>query len=224
MAAVTSARQSPTSRTSPVTQPCLPWGSRLSATARVLASSRPATMTAQPSTARRRAHASPIPDDPPVTRTTLSARPSTGTSPDVPVARTQVEPPRLVAGYNEPRHKRVLRGAGGGADAAPAPRSDLLEEEALARVLFPFVERVVGDRGAHGLDAGAPRGLILPERHADEAAAAGVAQGASFDEARLPRAGRAIAVHRGDQVLLHVRLGGVDRHVDDHFASPLVSY
>src|SRR5665647_3338447 len=220
MAAVTSARQSPTSRTSPVTQPCLPWGSRLSATARVLASSRPATMTAQPSTARRRAHASPIPDDPPVTRTTFGQTfhwdlPGCSRCP------TQVEPPRLVAGYNEPRHKRVLRG---GADAAPAPRSDLLEEEALARVLFPFVERVVGDRGAHGLDAGAPRGLILPERHADEAAAAGVAQGASFDEARLPRAGRAIAVHRGDQVLLHVRLGGVDRHVDDHFASPLVSY
>src|SRR5664280_1323840 len=55
--AATSARQSPTSRTSPVTQPCLPAGSRLSATAFVLASSLPATMTAQPSTARRRAQA-----------------------------------------------------------------------------------------------------------------------------------------------------------------------
>ncbi len=80
MVAVTSARQSPTSRTSPVTHPCLPSGSRLSATVRVFASSRPATMTAQPSAARRRAHASPIPDEPPVTRTTLSARPSTMTS------------------------------------------------------------------------------------------------------------------------------------------------
>lgn len=74
------ARQSPARRTSPVTQPCLPAGMRLSATAFVFASSLPATMTAQPSTARRRAQASPMPDDPPVIRTTLSAKPSTDTS------------------------------------------------------------------------------------------------------------------------------------------------
>src|SRR5665648_856483 len=47
-------------------------------------------------------------------------------------------------------------------------------------------------------------------RHADQAAAAAVAQGAGLDEAGLTRAGRAEAVHRGDQVLFLARLGSVD--------------
>src|SRR5665648_861073 len=46
--------------------------------------------------------------------------------------------------------------------------------------------------------------------HADQAAAAAVAQGAGLDEAGLTRAGRAEAVHRGDQVLFLARLGSVD--------------
>src|SRR5665648_1081593 len=90
------------------------------------------------------------------------------------------------------------------------PRSDLLKREPLGVSVFPLVERVVGDRGTHDLDAGAPRGLILPARHADQAAAAAVAQGAGLDEAGLTRAGRAEAVHRGDQVLFLARLGSVD--------------
>src|SRR5665647_941958 len=90
------------------------------------------------------------------------------------------------------------------------PRSDLLKREPLGVSVFPLVERVVGDRGTPDLDAGAPRGLILPARHADQAAAAAVAQGAGLDEAGLTRAGRAEAVHRGDQVLFLARLGSVD--------------
>src|SRR5450759_2461006 len=87
------------------------------------------------------------------------------------------------------------------------PRSDLLKREPLGVGVFPLVERVVGDRGTHGLDAGEPRGIILPARHDDQAAAAAVAQGAGLDEAGLTRAE---AVHRGDQVLFLARLGSVD--------------
>src|SRR5665647_2577393 len=89
------------------------------------------------------------------------------------------------------------------------PRSDLLKREPLGVSVFPLVERVVGDRGTHDLDACAPRRRSLPARHADQAGAA-AAQGGGVDEAGLPRAGRAEAVHRADQVLFLAPLGRVD--------------
>src|SRR5665647_3411287 len=101
------------------------------------------------------------------------------------------------------------------------PRSDLLKREPLGVSVFPLVERVVGDRGTHDLDAGAGQPGFIEARTLRDSRSGRLVGMARWEDEASWRAGRAEAVHRGDQVLFLARLGSVDRHVDDHLAAPL---